>query len=288
MTERTINDRSKLFFPIIILSAWTAFGLFFGTQSYVRDLYVGRPASLPGHIVGWLICGYSWAALTAPILVFLRRFSLLRVGWSKFLLINLFSAIPIVFVQLGIYVLISSGLPGTSGRGLLELYELVVVEEFQSSFLVYVVLVAVVTGYDRFFKVSDANTNTNHDTDSLHTPASQNGNSGSFLRRIPVKDNGRITLVDSADIDWVEAYGNYVFLHVPGRRHIVRETMTAMEKKLDPKRFVRIRRSAIVQIDRIDELRARINGEFDVVLKNGTVLPSTRRYRKNLDAILKA
>ena len=62
--------------------------------------------------------------------------------------------------------------------------------------------------------------------------------------------------------------------------------MAGMEKKLQPSEFVRIRRSTIVRIDRIKELRPVLNGEFDVVLKNDKVLTSTRRYRKNLQHIV--
>ena len=92
--------------------------------------------------------------------------------------------------------------------------------------------------------------------------------------------------VDTDSVDWVESYGNYVLIHTPDRRYIYRETMAAMEKKLDPAAFVRIRRSTMVRIDRIKELRPVLNGEFDVVLKNDKVLTSTRRYRKNLQPIV--
>ena len=69
-------ERNRFAFPLLVLAVWTAFGLFFGTQNYVRDIYAGNKASLPGYLVGWLLCGYSWGILTWPVLRFLRRFSL--------------------------------------------------------------------------------------------------------------------------------------------------------------------------------------------------------------------
>jgi len=114
-----------------------------------------------------------------------------------------------------------------------------------------------------------------------------NGHLKAFLRRISVKENGRIILVDTDQINWIESYGNYLFLHTTNGKLIYRETMTAMEKKLDPAEFVRIRRSAIVRIDSIREFHPIDNGEFEVVLENGSVLSSTRRYKNNLQSILK-
>ena len=113
------------------------------------------------------------------------------------------------------------------------------------------------------------------------------GHTARYVQRIPVKDNGRIILVDLDDVDWIESYGNYIFLHTLHRLHIVRETVSAMESKLDPRHFVRIRRSTIVRIERIAELRPTPNAELEVVLKNGNVLRSTRRYRKNLESIVR-
>jgi LytTr DNA-binding domain len=287
MFTPTKFERNKLIFSLMVLSAWTAFGLFFGTQNYVRDVYTGKGASLPGYLAGWLVCGYSWAILTVPVLRFARRFSLDRLGWLRVFLVHLPLAVVFASAQLGLYVVIAGSLFGTSGHGLWEFYKFIFVQEFQSSFLVYFAIVSAVTAYDRFFNTApktDTGPDIGRDTASAD---SLNGNAKGFLRRIPVKENGRILLVDAQDVDWVESYGNYVFLHTRERRHIFRETMAAMEKNLDPQNFVRIRRSAIVKIDQIKEFSPTINGEFEIVLKNGQSLSSSRRYRKNLENIVK-
>jgi two-component system LytT family response regulator len=108
-----------------------------------------------------------------------------------------------------------------------------------------------------------------------------------YLDRIAVKDAGRITLVDVNEIDWISSEGNYVQLHAKGKTHLLRETMDGIERKLNPQKFLRLRRSTIVRVEEIKELTPLFNGEFELVLKNGTKLSSSRRYRKNLETILK-
>jgi hypothetical protein len=280
-------QKNKLMFTLMILSVWTAFGVFFGTQNYIRDVYVGKNASLPGYIVGWLLCGYSWGILTIPVLRFLRRFSLERLGWSKLLLVHLPAAIVFSLLQIGIYVLIAATLFGGAGNSAWEFYKLIVVKEFQSSFLVYFAIIFAAIAYKRWLgERPGPNPEVGQTARITADYEYQNGNGHTFLNRISIKENGRISLVDTDSVEWIESYGNYVLIHTPGRRYIYRDTMTAMEKKLDPANFVRIRRSTIVRIDRIKELHPVVNGEFDVVLKNDKVLTSTRRYRKNLQHIL--
>ena len=104
--------------------------------------------------------------------------------------------------------------------------------------------------------------------------------------RLAVRDRGRIVLVDVADIAWVQAEGDYVRVHVPGRSHLIRETMTAMESRLTPERFARIHRSAIVNVRQIIELRPETNGEFVVVLRDGAQLRSSRSYADRLRSIV--
>jgi hypothetical protein len=111
-------DRSKLKYLLAIIGIWTAFGIFFGTQSYFRETYAGRPASLPGFIIGWIFCGYSWGILTVPVVRFLRRFSLSRLGWLKSVLIQLPAAVVFSLAQLGIYLFIAGVLFRASARGL--------------------------------------------------------------------------------------------------------------------------------------------------------------------------
>lgn len=108
----------------------------------------------------------------------------------------------------------------------------------------------------------------------------------SHTERLVVKSAGYVFFLNVTELDWIEAAGNYMKLHVGGAVHLLRETMNAMEAQLDPQRFVRIRRSTMVNIDSIRRLRTLANGEYEVLLNDGTALISSRRYRKNLSALI--
>jgi two-component system LytT family response regulator len=105
-------------------------------------------------------------------------------------------------------------------------------------------------------------------------------------QRIMVRDRDRVLLIDVADVDWVGADGDYVRLHAGGKSHLVRDTMAAMERRLDPAAFVRIHRSTIVNAERIRELRPYSSREYVVILRDGTRLRLSRRYRGRLQAHL--
>lgn len=107
-----------------------------------------------------------------------------------------------------------------------------------------------------------------------------------YLERLVVRSGGRILILRVADIDWVEAASNYVRLHAGGREYLLRETMTALESKLDPVEFVRIHRSTIVRVDKIRELEPLFQGDYVVILDDSTRLTSSRGYREKLQELL--
>jgi two-component system LytT family response regulator len=100
--------------------------------------------------------------------------------------------------------------------------------------------------------------------------------------RLVVKSGGRLFFLRTDEIDWVEAAGNYVRLHVGPTSHLLRETMNAIESRLDPEKFFRIHRSRIVNMERIQELQPWLNGEYAVLLRTGTRLTLSRGYREKL------
>jgi two-component system, LytTR family, response regulator len=112
--------------------------------------------------------------------------------------------------------------------------------------------------------------------DQAHGAAAPLALGQTFDERIAVKETGRVFFVDVADIDWLEASANYVALHVAGRTHLIHETMAVMETRMNPSRFVRIHRSTIVNVTRIKELLPHFNGEYVVLLKDGTRLKLSR------------
>jgi two-component system, LytTR family, response regulator len=94
--------------------------------------------------------------------------------------------------------------------------------------------------------------------------------------------------VRAGEIDWIEAAGHYVLLHVDAEVHEMRETVARLEARLDAARFVRVHRSAIVNLDRIRELLPSFHGEFVVVLRDGTRVALSRGYSDRLRAMVAA
>jgi two-component system LytT family response regulator len=108
------------------------------------------------------------------------------------------------------------------------------------------------------------------------------------LERFVVKSEGRILFFTTDEIDWIEAASNYVKLYSNGKGYLVRQTMTEMEKKLNPGQFLRIHRSIIVNVKKIRGVQPCNSGEFIVTLITGKELPSSRGYRGNLGSLLKS
>ncbi len=106
------------------------------------------------------------------------------------------------------------------------------------------------------------------------------------ISRIPVKSGNKITFVRTDEIYWLEAAADYVHLHTHGTKHTIRESITVLEKQLDPRLFVRIHRSTIVNLRQIRELRPLHHGEYEVLLTDGTTLTVSRTYRHKLDSLL--
>ena len=106
------------------------------------------------------------------------------------------------------------------------------------------------------------------------------------LTRLLVKTAGRVFFLKADEIDWIGAEDYYVKLHVGRKSHLLRETMNELEAKLDPQKFFRVHRSAIVNLDRVRELQQLFNGEYAVVLHDGTELKLSRGRREQLQTLL--
>ena len=106
------------------------------------------------------------------------------------------------------------------------------------------------------------------------------------LTRFVVKEAGRVTFVPVEDTDWLEASGNYVAVHALGKTHLVYDTLSNVERQLAPQQFLRIHRCTIVNVARIKELQPFTNGEFIVILRDGTKLKLSRNYRERADGVL--
>ena len=108
------------------------------------------------------------------------------------------------------------------------------------------------------------------------------------LERFVVKDKKRIFFVPVSNVLWIEATGNYACIHTASDSHLLRETLAHLEEKLAPHHFIRVRKSAIVNGACISEIRPMFDGVYDIVLAEGTVVTSSRRYAHKLRALLES
>lgn len=120
-----------------------------------------------------------------------------------------------------------------------------------------------------------------HEAGSTRAPASP-----SYPTRILLRSSDRVSFVDVAAVDWIEADGDYVRLHTGRSCHLHRSTLSALEAQLDPTVFVRIHRSTIVRLIRVRELQPYFHGEYVVLLHDGTKLKLSRSYRERLQEAL--
>ncbi|HET7462134.1 MAG TPA: LytTR family DNA-binding domain-containing protein [Longimicrobium sp.] len=103
-----------------------------------------------------------------------------------------------------------------------------------------------------------------------------------YLDWVMVKVRGKVEFLRTADIDWIEAEGNYVRLHVGKKGYLVREKIGTLEERLDPDRFLRVHRSAIVQLDRVTELHPMAAGDGILLLRDGSEVKLSRGFRRRL------
>lgn len=100
--------------------------------------------------------------------------------------------------------------------------------------------------------------------------------------RLAIKSEGRVVLVKTEEIDWIEAADNYVIIHVGAEHHIVRETMAALEERLASRKFLRVSRSAMVNSERIKELQPLFHGDYVIILRSGAKVTLSRNYKDKL------
>jgi two-component system LytT family response regulator len=104
----------------------------------------------------------------------------------------------------------------------------------------------------------------------------------SYPDKIAIKDAGETTIVLSADIDWVDAAGDYMCVHAKDETHVMRITMKELEDQLDPTNFQRVHRSTIVNLDRVTKVCSHMNGEFYLILDNGASIKMSRSYKEKV------
>ena len=108
-----------------------------------------------------------------------------------------------------------------------------------------------------------------------------------YTARFVVRSGAKLSFVRAADVDWIDAADNYVRLHAAGREHLVRETLKSVAEQLNPELFVRVHRSLIINLDRVETVEPSFHGEYVVTMKDGAQLTTSRSYSERLRALLR-
>ena len=112
-------------------------------------------------------------------------------------------------------------------------------------------------------------------------------NTNPYGEILAIKDGSEITRVNINDIQWVDAAGNYMCVHATEQTHIMRRTMKELKDDLDPRKFVRVHRSAIVNINYVQKLVSHISGEYHLILSNGSELKVSRSHRDQIKEMIR-
>ena len=121
---------------------------------------------------------------------------------------------------------------------------------------------------------------------TLHAPLGAPVPAEERVARLAIREIGRTYFIAVSSIDWIEGADYYAKLHVGGRVHLLREPLRSLEQRLDPTRFARVHRSAIVNLARIREIRVAARGDHTLVLDDATRLRLTRGRRRDLEALI--
>jgi two-component system LytT family response regulator len=115
----------------------------------------------------------------------------------------------------------------------------------------------------------------------------QESNLERYTTRMVFKSRGRVLFLSIEDIRWVEAEENYVRIHTANESHLLREAIGHLESRLDPRTFIRIHRSSIVNLQHVREVKHEANGDANVVLMSGEKIPLSRSYRSRIQRLVK-
>ncbi len=264
---------------------FAAFAVLLIAHAVVNALSViSNRAHYGGFISPWK--PFSWEFTSAfviacliPAIVWLnRRFPLTRRSWKRVLPLHAAVTVPFSIIHVsamtGLRKLIYAavGLQYGFGPVLTNWFY-----EYHKDVVSYATLLAIIFAFDFYNRL--------HVTPPVPAPSRQ-GEPETPLERLVVRKLGREFIVNLADVDHIQANGNYVTLYANGSAYPLRESLVSLERRLDPKRFIRVHRSFLVNIEHVREIRPWDNGDYRILLDNGAEVKLSRRYRSRLGTLL--
>jgi hypothetical protein len=272
------------------IGLWTLLGLASSTQRYFADQrFTAAPTTWPRALAASLLAWYLWGLLGLGVAWLGRRFQLDRANFGRYIIVHLGASLDFALVHLvaavGIQSLLftTAGTPYPFAERLLNDFTVY----YHWNVLTYWAILAVVHALSYHHALEERRAHAAELEGQLRAAregrvAGEEAAGRGPAERLLVGDDGRSFFVRAADVEWIEAARNYVRIHVNGRTHTLRTTLTALERRLDPARFRRISRSTLVNLDRVRELQPWFHGDAVVILQTGARLTLSRRYRDNI------
>ncbi|PYO42509.1 MAG: hypothetical protein DMD33_09990 [Gemmatimonadetes bacterium] len=259
------------------LGLWTALGLATGAQLFFADQRLAlHPYVWWQALATTLPAWYLWGLLSLVVAWLGRRFRVDRANFGRHFFIHLGASLDLALLQLLAAVGVQDLLHAAAGEPFAFAQKLVdnFAQFYHWNILIYWTILAVVHARD-YHRDLEERRAALADLERQVQPRS-------LTDRLLVENDGRSFFVRTSDVDWIEAARNYVRLHVGDRTHVLRTTLASLEERLDPARFRRISRSAVVNLDRVREVQPWFHGDAIVILESGARLALSRRYRANL------
>ncbi len=273
------------------LTFWTALGLAFAAQVFLAGQRLGQPSDRWGQAIrislpDW----YVWGLFALLVARLKQRVPIDAMSWGYNFAFHVSASLLVGLAHFAISVALQTVLQLVAGEPRHITY---FVNNFATLYLwnvvVYWGILAGVHARDyrrdlREHRLRAAELEAR--LRELHATATGGSAEEPPARRHPkrllVMDDGRSFFVRTAEVEWIEAARNYVRLHAGDRVHTVRTTLAALEARMDPERFRRISRSALVNLDRVREVQPWFHGDAIVILESGARVTLSRRYRRNL------
>ena len=256
---------------------WTLLGLVASAQLHLANQrFAAHPPTWWQALAAGLSAWYLWGLLSLVVAWLGHRFRVDRANFGRHFFIHLGASLDLALLQLvaavGVQDLLNAaaGEPFAFAQQLVDNFTLF----YHWNVLIYWAILAVVHARDYHRDLEERR--------AALAGLERRLAARPVTERLLVESDGRSFFVRTSDVDWIEAAKNYVRLHVGDRTHLLRATLSALEHQVDPERFRRVNRSALVNLDRVRELQPWFHGDAIVILESGTRVTLSRRYRRNL------
>ncbi len=273
---RLLPDLGRTGTILVLVVLCTALGLVFATHFRVYHR-VEWPLALWWGLKDW----YLWGALAPVVLWITRSAPPVRKRWMAALALHLLAALFLSILHSVLAISLSALVEGLGTTPFGEHVERLFLKRYTLNLITYAAIAAVVSALQ--FHRASAVRERRDDRLGTGPPKAPAKSDGEPVERLLVRRDDRKRFVHVNRIERIEAEGNYVRIHAGEETFLERRTLKSLEDQLDSSRFLRVHRSHIVNVDRVDRIEPGFKGAHEVVLRDGTTVPLSRKYGKRLE-----